>query len=405
MDAQALRYWVGFNRIKGVGAARFAALLSYFGDLETAWQASEANLMRALNHQPTCTAIIQARASVDLDRNLAILTNLHAYAITWDDPAYPALLRQIANPPPLLYVRGKLTEADSRALSIVGSRAATEYGVRVARQLATVLTKAGWTIVSGLAKGIDGAAHTAALYAGGRTIAFLGHGIDRVYPAEHLALANQIAANGALITEFPVGTPPESGNFPRRNRLISGITRGTIVVEASMKSGALGIARLALDQNREVFAVPGSIESPQSQGANQLIQEGQAKLIQQAADVLVELGEVGQAPTLMPPLTESVSRSSPAPKRSRTAPPLPIAEPAAESETDSTIDLTILADLDEPTRIVWRCVTASQVIRVDDLSDLSGLPMTQVSTSLTLLEMSGLIRQAGGRVYMLTERA
>ncbi|MHB8750985.1 MAG: DNA-processing protein DprA, partial [Aggregatilineales bacterium] len=241
---------------------------------------------------------------------------------------------------------------------------------------------------SGLAKGIDAAAHAAAIRAGGRTLAWLGHGIDRVYPGDHAALAIQIAGQGALLTEFPIGTTPDGHNFPQRNRLISGSTRGVLIVEASTASGALGTARQAIDQGREVFAVPGSIFAPESQGTNSLIQLGQAKLVtHNIKDILAEFGPVAESNAKLTRLSTPNESAEPTPART------------ADQRDQPALEIP---DLAEPSATVWRCVRG-QSMRIDDLSIASGLPIGQVGAALTELELYGLIRQAGGIVYPLTE--
>ncbi|MEE8512218.1 MAG: DNA-processing protein DprA, partial [Acidiferrobacterales bacterium] len=215
------------------------------------------------------------------------------HILTFADADYPRLLREIAQPPILLFIAGDKNILARAQLAVVGSRNPTPGGVANAKALAGTLARAGLAITSGLALGIDGAAHRGALDAGGRSIAVLGTGIDQIYPARHRDLASQIAANGAMISEFPLGTPPKAENFPRRNRIISGLSLGTLVVEAAVQSGSLITARFALEQGREVFAVPGSIHSPQARGCHALIRQG-AKLVETAQDIIEELGSLAQ---------------------------------------------------------------------------------------------------------------
>ncbi len=399
MDAAALRYWIGFNRINGIGAARFNSLIKYFNaDLAAAWHAPEREMLNAIADRRACDSFVKARQTADLDADLAALTPFDARAITLLDDEYPALLRQIDSPPPLLYIRGRLTEADSRAFSIVGTRSPTAYGLQAAQELTAALVTSGLTIVSGLAKGIDSAAHRTALGNGGRTIAFLGHGIDRVYPATNGALAAEIVKNGALITEFPLGTPPDGGNFPMRNRLISGISLGVLVVEATAHSGALGTARAALDQGREVFAVPGSIYSAESQGTHLLIQSGEAKLIYRADDILAELTVGGKKGSLAATVAPDQA-VIPAPARARrkiTAPDPPpdsmSIEPALRFPSDVPVDLS------EPEALLLQSLTATPKY-IDELAAETGLPIGQVTATLTLLDMRGLIRAVGVKSY------
>ena len=233
-----LRYWIGFNRVMGIGPAKLRALLDHFGDLETAWRANSSDLREAGLDRRALEYLLAARAAMDLDAEVARSIAWARKIVTWDDADYPPQLKSIAAPPPLLYVKGAFASADQWAIAVVGTRRATAYGREVTRSLVSDLARSGVTIVSGLARGIDAAAHQAALDAGGRTIAVLGHGIDFVYPPEHRKLAEQIVEHGALVTDYPMGTPPEGNNFPPRNRIISGLSLGVLVVEGDASSGA-----------------------------------------------------------------------------------------------------------------------------------------------------------------------
>ena len=399
------------------------ALLAHFNVLEEAWRAPESTLMAILNDRRACVSVIKMRQTIDLDADLITLRKIGARAVTIIDEDYPPLLRQIYMPPPLIYVKGDLRAVDNRAMAIVGTRDATAYGLKVARGLAHALVGAGWTIVSGLAKGIDAAAHSAALHYGGRTFALLGHGIDQVYPADHAALATQISKQGALITEYPLGTPPEGRNFPARNRLISGLSRGVVVVEASLKSGALSTAYHAVDQGREAFAVPGSIQSPESAGTHSLIQKGHAKLITSIADLWAELQPgLLEVPQVLndsfeadtKPKRKTVVRNGTKPilkdgqstttkhLSGRNADTLFELGELSSVPTRTEADLRELEGLDEQSIAVWRCLR-TEPLRIDDLCVLSGLTVAQVSTALTLLEIHDLIRQNGGLIYAISE--
>lgn len=292
-------------------------------------------------------AMVQAR------RDMAWLET-HDGSILWPGHRWwPPLLEEIARPPPLLYVQGDAGLLGSRQLAVVGSRRASRLGMDMAAKLASGLATAGFVITSGLAYGIDGAAHRAALAAGGGTLALLGNGLDIVYPRGHLELYRQIGCRGALATEFPLGTGPRPSHFPRRNRLISGLAAGVVVVEAALQSGSLITARLALEQNREVFAVPGSPANPQAQGCNALLRDG-AALVECAADVLAGLGYWWQPP--------------------------------AE---------TTVPDLAEPLRTVWAAL-ADQLASLDALVIASGLAPATVAAALLELELLGLADQEGG---------
>jgi DNA processing protein len=279
--------------------------------------------------------------------------------ITLDDAGYPDHLREIADPPPVLYVKGELLSADRWAVAVVGTRRVTAYGRQVVERLVPEMARAGVTIVSGLARGTDALAHRVALEAGGRTLAVLGSGLDRIYPTEHAGLAREIVGRGALLSEFPLGTPPDALNFPRRNRIISGLAMGTLVVEAGETSGALITADLALEQGRDVFAVPGSILSPASEGPNRLIKEG-AKPVTCAQDILEELN-----------LTAVAQHEA-------------VREALPENETEATL-LRLLS---------------SEPLHVDELGRSSALPVAQVSSALTMMELKGLVRQVGGMNYV-----
>ena len=403
MEDQALRYWIGFNRFNGIGAVRLNALLTHFDDLEAAWHAPESVLQQVLNDRRACASVIKMRQTIDLDADLITLRRIGARAITLRDDEYPTLLRHIDAPPPVLFVRGTLQASDERAVAIVGTRDATLYGVKVARGLSHALVKAGWTVISGLAKGIDAAAHSTAIRYGGRTIALLGHGIDRIYPPEHEVLATQITKQGALISEYPLGTPPDGKNFPARNRLISGLSRGVVVVEATLRSGALSTAKHALDQGREAFAVPGPIQSPESAGTHWLIQNGQAKLIASFNDLLAEF-EPGLL--VAPPVELSADQRKPpkrrTPRTAKTAALTPVTPLPTAAPTLTAADLSEVEGLDEQTIGLWSHLR-TQPLRIDDLCLISALPVATVTTALTLLELRGLIRQNSGLIYAISE--
>lgn len=283
-----LRYWLGFNLVRGIGPMRLRALLDVFGDVKTAWDASEQALRETRLDRRSLGNLLKARKQVDLDAVLRQVEQAGVHILTWESADYPVLLSQIPDAPPVLFVRGELTPADEWAVAMVGTRKATVYGREVAHRLASDLARSSVTVVSGLARGIDGIAHKTALEAGGRTIAVLGCGVDYIYPAEHRELAAMIIENGALVSDYPLGTRPEASNFPARNRIISGLSLGVIVVEAGIKSGAIITADFAADHGREVFAVPGSILSPASAGCNRLLRDG-AAIVTDIQDVLETL--------------------------------------------------------------------------------------------------------------------
>lgn len=353
--------WLGFHLTKGIGPSRLERLLDHFGDLSRAWNATPGELERAGLGEVLRANVAAARRTWDLDRELARVEAAGVTLLTRDDPGYPARLRQIAGAPPVLYVKGALTPADDLALGIVGTRRATAYGREVTMRLAGELAAAGLTIVSGLAKGVDACAHDAALRAGGRTIAFLGSGVDVIYPAEHRALAARIAngGQGALVSEYHLGTTPDAPNFPARNRLISGMSLGVLVTEAPLRSGALITTDFAAEQGRDVFAVPGSILSPNSAGPNELLKEG-ARPVTCAEDILEELNLVRQE-------AQAETRR------------------ALPENDDERAVLRMLGD--GPTH-------------VNDLSQSSGLPVAALGSLLMMLELKGMVRQLGVGQYV-----
>jgi len=359
------RYWLAFNRTPGIGPARLRALLDHFGNLRDAWLAGSAEWKSAgLDHR-AIDSLRSARESMDLDAEMRRLDQSGGRMVTWDDSDYPALLRTVPDAPPVLYVKGALAPADHQwAIAIVGTRRATTYGRQAAERLAGDLARSGVTIVSGMARGIDAAAHAAALKAGGRTLGVLACGIDQVYPAEHARLAARVVEHGALLTETPVGAPPEAGNFPARNRIVSGLALAVIVVEAGERSGALITADRALEQGRDVLAVPGSIFSRSSDGTNRMIQEG-ATLVRSAEDVLeaLNLRMVAQHAEAQSVMTED--------------------------PTESAILKTMSHD---PTHI-------------DDIVRAMNMPVPQVSGVLALMELKGLVRQVGGMNYVLARES
>ncbi len=359
-----LRYWIGFNLVRGIGPAKVRRLLDHFGDLEAAWSAAPEALREAGLDRRALDNLLAVRAGVDLDHILHRLEQLGVQVLTWESPDYPRNLLSIAQPPPVLYVRGTLTPADEWAVAMVGTRQASAYGREVARDLAQSLAASGVTVVSGLARGIDIAAHRAALDAGGRTIAVFGSGLDQIYPPEHRAFAEAIAKSGALVSDYALGTQPESGNFPPRNRIISGLSKGVVVVEAGEGSGALITADYAAEQGRDVFAVPGSILQRSSRGTNKLIQQG-AKPVLEAADILEELN-------LALVVAHTEARA---------------ALPANETEQ------RLLA-----------CLSAEPV-HVDDLGAQMGLPISQITSTLALMELKGMVRQVGGMNYIVAREA
>jgi DNA processing protein len=362
-DADDRPYWILLSTISGIGPTRFTRLLELCGSARAAWHAPGHRLRAAGLERRSIDSLQRLRTTLTQHELRAQLQRQQIDALTLLDDAYPAALRDIADPPPVLFVRGRFSDADRLAVALVGTRRATPYGRAVAEQLAAELAMAGITIVSGLARGIDTTAHRAALAAGGRTIAVLANGLDQVYPAENGLLARRIADPdaGALVAEFPPGMPPDAANFPRRNRIIAGLAQATVIVEADLRSGALITAEFALEQGRDVLAVPGSILSAMSVGPNELIRQGAAP-VTSADDVLQALGLTGRT----------------APKTSR-QPPLALLDPE---------ETAMLGALGQEPR------------HVDELARKLGQPAGRISAYLASLEVKGLARHVGALAYV-----
>jgi DNA processing protein len=363
--------YIALNMVDGVGPIRVRALLDRFGEPQAILSATRAELMEVEGvGEEVARSIVSWREKIDLDAELKRIEKAAVQVVTRDDPEYPKNLREVYDPPIILYVKGTLSERDALAMAIVGSRRTTIYGQDMARKLAYQLGRVGVTVVSGLARGIDTAAHHGALQAKGRTVAVIGCGIDIVYPAENEKLANEIVEKGgAVVTEFPFGVKPDRQNFPMRNRIISGWSLGTVVVEANLKSGALITANQAAEQGRQVFAVPGRADSILSRGTNKLIKDG-AKLTEDAEDIL------GEFEYLLP-------------KRAT--------EPAdAPSADGGTKPALVLSDMEEKVMAhLGREETA-----IDEVIRASGLTTACVSATLLSLEMKRLVRQLPGKMYV-----
>ncbi len=358
-------YWVGFNLVKNIGAVRFRALLNALGDAQTAWNASPSDLLQAGLSPKIVENVLKARSQVSLEQVWKRLQDLGIQTVTWEDETYPSRLKEIDQPPPVLYVKGDLLPEDEWAVAIVGTRHVTAYGRQVTEEIAAFLAANGVTVISGLARGVDSIAHSTALHSGGRTYAVLGSGLDRIYPPEHRTLAEDIAAHGALVSDYPPGTEPAGVNFPPRNRIISGLSLAVIVVEAGDKSGALITASFAAEQGRDVLAVPGNIHAPQSKGANRLIQQG-AHPILDPQDILEVLN-----------LTMVAEH-----RTARTALP------------------------SDPVEARLFGLLGAEPLHVDELHLQTGMPIEAVTAALTMMELKGMVRQVGGMQYIaLREQA
>ncbi len=353
------KYWVGFNLIKGISAVRMQALINHFDDLESAWKAAPADLGAAGLRLKLIERIIQAREQVDLEKVWGRIESQGIKILTWKDEVYPQRLKEIEQPPPVLYVRGDYLLDDLFAVAIVGTRRVTPYGRQITEELSSYLASNGITVISGLARGVDAIAHQTALKAAGRTVGVLGSGVDKIYPPEHRQLAEKMMERGAIISDYAPGTPPDASNFPPRNRIISGLSLAVVVIEAGETSGALITAEFAAEQGREVFAVPGSILAPQSKGTNKLIQNGALPLLSvndlmQALN-LTRMGEHKAARKIIP-----------------------------ADETEARL----------------MNVLSAEPLHVDEIRNQTELPIEKVSATLALMELKGMVRQVGGMNYV-----
>ncbi|WP_022835961.1 DNA-processing protein DprA [Salisaeta longa] len=377
------RALIALSLVARVGPSRIRALLARFDAPSDVFRASAQALQQVDGIGPQTAQAIRAfddRAAVDEQWQQA--TDLGATLLTPWARDFPARLQQIYDPPAFLWMRGTLTAADERGIAIVGTRRCTDYGRQVAHQLATGLARRGFTIVSGLAYGIDAAAHQAALDVGGRTIAVLGSGIDNIYPPKHTAMARAIAAQGALLSELPLGAAPDASNFPERNRIVSGLTLGTIVVESHAKGGSLITARMATEQNREVFAVPGAVGKSSSVGTNRLIQRGHAKLVLSVDDVIDELALVLPADALPP----SAGRAS-----------TPDASDTDASATDASTAAPT-PDLPPNEQALYDALSTTPV-HIDSLCATLDLTPAEALVPLLQLEFKGLVKQLAGKQF------
>jgi DNA processing protein len=356
---EQLKYWVGFNKVPGIGPMRLKLMLESLGDIEAAWNASYEELKTIGLGRKTIEDFIQIRSKFNLEEELGRIYASGYKAVSWDSDDYPIRLKEIDSPPPVLFVWGDLDPNDRWAVAIVGTRRMSAYGESVTQELSSALAMNGITIISGMARGVDGVAHQTALNSGGRTIAVLGSGFDHLYPPEHRRLAKEISENGAVITDYPLGTRPEARNFPPRNRIISGLALVVVIVEAGEGSGALITANFAADQGREVFAVPGKIHSKTSIGTNKLIKDGATPLLA-VEDVLEALN------------------------------------------FDIIVRQEVINEFlpeDDVERMVYEKLSYEPV-HVDTIQAACGLPVSKITASLAMLELKGRARQVGGMQYI-----
>ncbi|HLT58749.1 MAG TPA: DNA-processing protein DprA [Limnochordales bacterium] len=358
---------LGLRLVPGIGPQRLRTLLDHYGSAAEAWRCRH-RWEDVPGIGPAIAAAARRLREEQVERHWARLEALGGRMVTWEDPEYPAGLQHIPVPPPILFVRGQLPADIDGCLAIVGTRRASSQGLRVARTLARDVAAVGMTVISGLARGIDGAAHQGALEGRGRTVAVLGCGLDIAYPPEHRELMEAIAAAGALVTEYPLGTPPAPGHFPTRNRIIAGLAQAVVLVEGSRRSGAMHTVTMAADFGREVMAVPGDVGRWGSEGPNQLLREG-ATLVRHGADVLESLGWTGSG------LAQARVAGS------------PHAGPAAGQARGA-----------DPAARIVACLREGGALSVDELAAALEMPVDAVVGAVVGLELAGrVVRRAGGR--------
>jgi DNA processing protein len=369
-----LEHWIALLMVPEIGNITFRKLLSVFGSPEMVFDATVEDLVRKSGiTERKAKNIKNFSGWKGVEKQMELLVKDNARLVTCDSPEYPSMLRQTEDAPAVIFAKGQIEDEDKFAIAIVGSRKTTSYGRLVAERLSSELAASGFTIVSGMARGIDTVSHVASLESGGRTIAVLGSGLDMVYPPENRGLMERIAGSGYVVSEFPFGTSPTRENFPRRNRLISGLSLGVVVVEAAAGSGALITARSALEQNREVFAVPANINSPTSAGTNELIKRG-AKLVQKADDIIEELA----------PLLKGYVGASKRLKSAGGEKKVPRAPVAMTDEEKMLCD-----------------ILTGEPEHIDDLSRRLSLSPARALSLLLNLELKGVVRQAEGKMFYL----
>ena len=390
-------YWLALRRVRGVGPRISRLLLDNFHSADEIFAATEVELVATGIPRQTAGNIRQFSDFAPLEKELCELPRLGARIVRWTDDEYPANLRQIPDPPPYFVVRGTIAAADPKFIAVVGARAASDAGRRMAQRLGLELAGKGFTVVSGLARGIDCEAHQGALDGGGKTVAVMGCGIDIIYPPENKKIAEAMIENGGgLMSELPLGTPPIPENFPTRNRLISGLCLGVVVVEAAEKSGSLITARMALEQDRQVFAVPGSPLTGKTRGSNRLLKEG-ARLVECVEDVIEELVPqiAAQAPMPANPRAFSLTASPGAAMHIlQAAAKLPVTGPKQDEGSTEA----------EPSdvKIILQCLKSVDKIHVDSIIENSGLTVATVLKLLLELELRGIVTQHPGKLFSLS---
>jgi DNA processing protein len=365
LDTSDLKSWLALSTVPNIGPIRYVSLVKHFGSPEKVLAASAKELAELPDVGPITASSIKSSVSWETaEEQLRLCEKTKVQIVTFKDESYPTNLLTIYDPPPFLFVGGGIREEDQNAVAIVGCRSASPYGRKITERIGRELVRRGITLVSGMARGIDSIGHLAALKEKGRTLAVFGSGLDVLYPPENKKLAGQIKSSGAVISEFFLGTKPEAPNFPRRNRLISGLSLGVVIVEAGNRSGALLTAQCALDQNREVFAIPGNLDSKNSQGTNRLIKEG-AKLVTAVEDILEELR-----------ISTKTEGSS----------------PLAQTQRD-------MSGLSEAEKDMFKLIS-DEPYHIDKIASQASVGVPEALSTLLSLELKGLVKQLSGKVFV-----
>ncbi len=365
MDSSELKSWLALFTVPNIGPVRYIFLVKHFGSPEKVLSASKEELAELPNIGPVIASNIKNKVLWDkVEEQLKLIQKNQVQVVTFKDENYPQNLLSIYDPPPFLFVKGEIKKVDRNAVAIVGCRLASPYGKRITERIGRELSKRGITIVSGLAWGIDSIGHLSALKENGRTLAVFGSGLDIIYPRENRRLAEQIQSSGAILSEFFLGTKPEAPNFPRRNRLISGLSLGVVIVEAGTKSGALLTAHSALEQNREVFAIPGNLGAKNSEGTNELIKQG-AKLVTSVVDILEELR-----------ITTKEGKSS-----------------------SSVLTEEDLSHLSEMEKNLFKLIS-DEPYHIDKVATQASVSVPQALSALLSLELKGLVKQLSGKMFV-----
>lgn len=410
-DPERMVAFLRLNAAPGIGPVTVTRLLREFsGDPTAIFTATRSRLMAVKGiGAAAATALRDPQYAEHAQREFELAATHNIQLIGLDDPDYPPGLRAIDDPPVVLYVRGKWRDTDTLSVAIVGTRHASVYGTDQAKRFARLLAQAGFTVTSGFARGVDTAAHVAALDAGGRTVAVIGSGLLDVYPPENRSLVSRVAATGAIMSEFALEAPPHAGNFPRRNRIIAALSLGTLVVEAAIKSGAMITARLAMEYGREVFAIPGKIDSDRHRGCHLLIKEG-AKLVENLDDILVELGGIGEALAAERAAERAASTAVAKTSASGNLFAEVVAGPSSSERADGdetvetatptpTLKQTLVASLSADERTAFEAIP-DDPHSVDQLAQQLQWPIHRLTAVLTMLELKGFVRQLAGRHYI-----